>query len=130
MSTPGLVQKRLSSIDTIASCIDGEMSLKSSITTLLGGASNPIGRQWSSYRNELASSCLYCCSFSICGISEATAIIIPNTVETIASAPKPIRIDITRSFRSFGLPERPRRLRRRGCLNGIGAAGSRPCPGC
>ena len=45
MSTPGLVQKRLSSIETIASCIAGEMSLYWSITTLFGGAKIPIGRQ-------------------------------------------------------------------------------------
>jgi hypothetical protein len=66
-------------------------------------------------------------------MSDATAIIIPNTVDTKASAAKPINIDITRSFRIFGFPEPPppaRRLRRRGCWNGIGASGSRPCLGC
>ena len=50
MSTPGLVQNRLSSIDTIASCIVGEISPIELITTLFGGANSPIGRPWSSYR--------------------------------------------------------------------------------
>ncbi len=54
MSTPGSVQKRLSSTDTIASCMAGEISFRppviESMTTLFGGAKIPIGRQWSSYR--------------------------------------------------------------------------------
>ena len=50
MSTPGSVQKRLSSTETTASGTIGPSCGEVSMTSLLGGAKMPILRQWSSYR--------------------------------------------------------------------------------
>ena len=83
-STPGSLQKRLSSIATIASRIAGRDLLLVVDDDVLGGANSPMGRPWSSYRYEFAA-CLYCARFSSWGRSEATAISIPKTVEMTAS---------------------------------------------
>ena len=53
-STPGSLQKRLSSTATIARRIAQRDLVELSITSWLGGANIPIGRQWSSYRYEFA----------------------------------------------------------------------------
>ena len=46
---------------------------------------------------------MYCCRFSSWGRSEATAIIIPKTVETTARTPRPTRIEQQPSLRDLGL---------------------------
>src|SRR6202011_4259664 len=98
-------------------------------TTLLGGANSPSGRHRSSYRIDF-SAYLYCDLFSSCGRSDATAIIIPNTVETNASMVMPSRINASLSLRTLGFGGRsaspfPRRRHRRfGGANGTGATGA------
>ena len=125
MSIPGSDQKRLSSTATIACCIGLEIWLKVSITSGSGAAKIPIGRPRSSYRYELCPE-LYWVTFSIWGISEATDISIPNTVETAARMPRPITISSSRSFFMRGLPARRRRRRHRQGTRGL--RGRSPSP--